>query len=339
MLKTKILEAWAILRILNTGRMVNAFKAILFYLWGRITKRVYLHYQPLALSVEPTSICNLRCPECPTGTRALTRPAGNMTLEKYQAIIDQLPKELMYLNLYVQGEPTMHPGFATMVKLAVQKKLYTSTSTNGHFIDAPSARQIVEAGLTRIIFSVDGTTQESYSRYRKGGDLARVISSIKHMTQAKSDLKKKYPLIVIQFLVFEHNEHEFDAIKKLANELNADKLELKTAQFNNYTNTSVSPPKNTKFSRYENKHQLKLKGKMINKCWRQWHSAVITWDGQMAPCCYDKDADNLLGTLSKSSFGKIWKSKENKHFKELIFKNKSSISICHNCPEGRSIRH
>nr|WP_321453672.1 radical SAM/SPASM domain-containing protein [uncultured Carboxylicivirga sp.] len=337
MLKTKILEAWAILRILTFKRIVNALKTLYIYVYGLLSKKVIIHHQPMALSIEPTSICNLKCPECPTGTNNLKRPRGKMPLEKFKQIIDQLPEELMYLNLYVQGEPTMHPNFSEMVSLANQQKLYTSTSTNGHFITPQLAYKLVEAGLTRMIFSVDGTTQSTYEKYRNRGSLSKVKDGIKNLAEAKKKLKKNYPLIVVQFLVFEHNQHQIKDIKKLSKELFADKLELKTAQFNNYDNTPVKPPTLVKFSRYEDTHQLKLKGKLYNKCWRQWHSSVITWDGKMSPCCFDKDATHQFGNISTSNFSEIWKSNNSFKFKYEIFINKKSLEICKNCPESRKL--
>jgi len=338
MFQTKILEVWAIIRILNWKRVANAFKAILFYNWGLFSKKAIIKHQPLALSIEPTSICNLKCPECPTGMNLLSRPRGTIALEEYQRIIRQLPPELMYLNLYIQGEPTMHPNFPDLVKLAHQKNLYTSTSTNGHFITPSMALKIVEAGMTRMIFSIDGTTQKTYAQYRKGGQLSKALDGIKLMIEARKLSGKRYPLIVMQFLVFKHNEHELEDINLLARKLRVDKLEIKTAQFNHYDTTSVAPPKINKFNRYEKNHQLKLKGKILNKCWRQWHSAVITWDGKVSQCCYDKDARHLLGNLNNTDFKNTWLSTDNMHFKKTIFSNKDRINICHNCPEGRSIR-
>ena len=315
--------------------MANALKAMLFYTLSRVLKKAIIKHQPFAISIEPTSICNLKCPECPTGTNTLKRPRGKISLTEYQNILNQLPKELTYLNLYIQGEPTMHPDFPEMIKLAKQKKLYTSTSTNGHFITPNLAHKIVQAGLTRIIFSIDGTTQDSYDKYRTGGQLSKAINGFINIAEAKVNLQKHYPIVIFQFLVFEHNEHQLKAAKKMASELSANKIEFKTSQFNNYKHTNVAPPTLNKFRRYEDSYQLKLKGKLHNACWRQWHSTVITWDGKVAPCCYDKDADYELGNIQSNTFPKIWKSDNNQRFKSVILSHKNSISICQNCPEGR----
>ncbi len=335
-LRTRTLEISAILRILNRRRVANLFTTILYYYIGRIKGKANFNHQPFAISIEPTSICNLKCSECPTGINDLKRARGNITLAEFKRVISMLPKELMYLNLYIQGEPTMHPQFAEMVECASQKKLYTSTSTNGHFITPGIASNIVKAGLTRIIFSIDGVTQKSYEQYRRGGKLDKAIEGLSNIVNAKKEQNTDFPIVIMQFLVFQHNENEIYEAKSLAKQLGVDKLEIKTAQFNNYKNTTVNPPLNNKYSRYEQKHQNKLKGKMLNTCWRQWHSAVITWDGQITQCCYDKDAEYAYANLRNISFNEAWNNKQNRNFKQAILSDKASFKMCHNCPEGRA---
>lgn len=331
--KVFMLDAWAIVRVLRWQRMINAFIVIMSYYWSYLTKKVKQAGKPIAFSVEPTNICNLRCPECPTGVNTLKRPVGNMEMPVYRKLINQLAPELIYLNLYVQGEPMMHPQFAEMVKYASGHGVYVSTSTNGHFLTRPLAVSLVSAGLTRLIFSVDGTTQESYQKYRIGGDLERVKESIRNIVEAKMELNSAYPIIVIQFLVFQHNEYELPQIKRMAKELNVDKLEIKTAQLNDFG--TLKPPENNRFSRYADAVGKVLKGNMKNRCWRQWHSAVVTWDGKIAPCCYDKDALFAFGNIKQQSVQEILFSKASNDFKKLIFNGKHQINMCNNCPEGR----
>ncbi len=335
-LKTSLLEAWAILRVMNLIRISNAFKTIASYFLSRTFRKINFMHKPYAVSIEPTSICNLKCPECPTGTNMLNRPRGNIDLDNYRKMLEQLSPELIYLNLYVQGEPTMHPFFAEMVSLANTANLYTSTSTNGQFINPSLADKIVESGLTRLIFSMDGYTQKSYEKYRVGGNLNKIIDGIKNINTAKKNQHKNYPLVIIQFLVFEHNEHEIKDIRNLAKQLEADKLEIKTAQFNDFSEQKIKPPRTEKYRRYHLKEELQLKGKMHNHCWRQWHSAVISWDGQLSPCCYDKDAKHTFGNLNHNSVSQLWFGTESNTFKQQIIKDKKSIKICQNCPEGRS---
>ncbi len=328
-----VLEVWAVVRVLNWVRLKNAARLIGSYIYSHRVKRAKVIAKPMAFSIEPTSICNLKCPECPTGANLLKRPRGTMHLDLYQKLLDELAPELLYLNLYIQGEPLMHPHFATMVEMASKYKLYVSTSTNGHFMNDQVAGHLVKAGLTRIIFSIDGATQGSYEKYRVGGKLEKVRESISLLTAAKKIHQSLYPLVIIQFIAFAHNEHEIDDVRKLAKTLGVDKLEIKTAQLNDFGD--MQPPRNKKYSRYTDEKALINQGG--NQCWRQWHSATATWDGKLAPCCYDKDADHAFGDLNYEQIDSLWKGDKSIRFKQQIFTSRQHIKMCQNCPEGKHL--
>ena len=115
---------------------------------------------PMTISIEPTTACNLRCPECPSGLRSFTRPTGNLKSDFFRNLIDQTYWHLCYLIFYFQGEPYINPEFLEMVQYAHRRNIYTITSTNAHFLSDENARKTVESGLDRLIISLDGTTQE-----------------------------------------------------------------------------------------------------------------------------------------------------------------------------------
>lgn len=332
----KMWEGLALIRALTFIKTINVLKVTVSYVWSRLFRNAWVIGKPFAVSFEPTSTCNLRCPECPTGANLLKRPRGTIKVSNYSAILDQLTDHLLYLNLYVQGEPFMHPELEKLIQLAASRHIYTSTSTNGHFIDNRRAVKIVEAGLTRIIFSVDGSTQESYARYRVGGELEKVKKAIQNVVQAKKEKNSKYPVVVMQFLVFRHNEHEVPEMRRLAKELGADRLEIKTAQFNDFGNGQVEAPDNSRFSRYSNAKTQELQKRSYNHCWRQWHSAVITWDGRVSPCCYDKDSIYCYGNLADTDAKVVFGNQQDLDFKNKVLFDKEKINICNNCPEGRS---
>jgi len=330
-----LLESLAVIKTITFRRLMNLFCLIYSYLKSYYTRKTQLKGKPFAFAIEPTSICNLKCPECPTGANLLKRPRGTMDLSLFRKLLLELSPDLFYLNLYIQGEPLMHPEFGKMVKEAARFKLYTSTSTNGHFMNPSLATQLVENKLTRIIFSVDGTSQESYGVYRVGGNFTKVKTSINQVVEAKKKQGALFPLVVMQFLVFHHNEHELPEIRKLARQLKVDKLEIKTAQFNSFG--KLRPPINARYSRYADELGKILKRKTNNRCWRQWHSATVTWDGRFAPCCYDKDAEHAFGNALEHDATQIWNGPKSMVFKDEIFKNRQQISMCNNCPEGKHL--
>jgi radical SAM protein with 4Fe4S-binding SPASM domain len=258
--------------------------------------------------------------------------------ELNQSIIDQLSDNLTYITYYFQGEPYLNKDFLSMVGYASSRNIYTATSSNAHYLDDSNCQKTIESGLNRLIISIDGANQGSYEKYRIGGNLSKVIEGTKNIVQWKKKLKSKTPFIIWQFIVFGHNEHEVDDIEKLAKEIGVDHLSIKTAQIYNFESGSDLLPKDPKYSRYIKKGlSYKIKNGLLSHCWRMWHACVITWDGKVVPCCFDKDGTYQLGGLNNHPFKAIWKGEEYNRFRRLILKSRKNIDICQNCSEGTKI--
>ncbi|MEO5592196.1 MAG: radical SAM/SPASM domain-containing protein [Chitinophagaceae bacterium] len=325
---------------LTPRRAWNAAKVLSsFYISKWINKPVQWGL-PVSISIEPTTSCNLRCPECPSGLRAFTRPTGMLKKDFFSETIDQLYKDLYYLVFYFQGEPYLNPQFLDMVKYAADKRIYTATSTNAHYLTDANAKKTIESGLNRLIISIDGTTQNVYQQYRVGGHLDKVLEGAKNIVKWKREMKSKTPFIIFQFLVVKHNEHQVEDVKKLAAEIGADDVWFKTAQVYDYENDpNQLIPTNNKYSRYrKNKNNVtEVKNTLQNHCWRLWHAPVITWDGLVVPCCFDKDAQHQLGDLKGKPFKEIWQNGKYTAFRKKIMQSRKNIDICANCSEGTKV--
>jgi len=325
---------------LTPRRLWNGLKVLgSFYASRLLNKPVQWGY-PVSISFEPTTSCNLRCPECPSGLRAFTRPTGMLEKDFFTKTIDEIHKELLYLIFYFQGEPYLNPAFLDMVQYASKKGIYTATSTNAHYLNDANAKRTVESGLDRLIISIDGTTQEVYQQYRVGGNLEKVIEGAKNIVRWKKALDSKTPYVFFQFLVVKPNEHQIEDIKKLAKEVGVDDVRFKTAQVYDYQNDpNKLIPTIDKFSRYEKKEDgnYSAKNKLANRCWKMQHSNVITWDGLVVPCCFDKDAMHQLGNLKTQSFKQIWHNENYKQFRQQLMKSRKNIDICANCSEGVNV--
>jgi radical SAM protein with 4Fe4S-binding SPASM domain len=339
MKKAALIDNLQIVKTLTVSRILNLLRLRFSYHWSRLSGKPFHAGMPYALSIEPTTACNLGCPACPSGLKAFTRPTGKTDLTEHENWLEQVRKNTFYINYYFQGEPFLHPRFLELIKAAKHRKIYTATSTNAHFIDARKAEEIVLSGLDRLIISIDGLTQETYSSYRVHGELKKVIEASRQLVAAKHRLKSSTPFLIFQFLVVRANEHEIEQLQELANSIGIDEVRFKTAQVYDYENGNELIPENEKYSRYirqkDGTYRVKYKGG--NHCWRSWSSAVITWDGQIVPCCFDKDAQHTLGNLKALSFKQIWKSDRYKTFRKNVLNDRNSIEICTNCSEGAKV--
>jgi radical SAM protein with 4Fe4S-binding SPASM domain len=321
-------------------RLWNGLKVLSSFYTSRLLNKPVQWGYPVSISFEPTTSCNLRCPECPSGLRAFTRPTGMLEKDFFTKTIDEIHKELLYLIFYFQGEPYLNPDFLDMVKYASSKGIYTATSTNAHYLNDVNAKRTIESGLDRLIISIDGTTQDVYQQYRIGGKLEKVIEGAKNIVKWKKALGSKKPYVFFQFLVVKPNEHQIKDIKKLAKEVGVDDVRFKTAQVYEYeTDPNKLIPTIDKFSRYTKNEDgsYTAKNKLANRCWKMQHSNVITWDGLVVPCCFDKDAMHHLGNLKTQSFKEIWHNENYKQFRQQLMKSRKNIDICANCSEGVSV--
>jgi radical SAM protein with 4Fe4S-binding SPASM domain len=332
-------EIFALFKYFTIRKTLNFFKLYSSFLISKTLKSSHISGMPLALSLEPTTACNLGCPECPSGLKKFTRKTGNLTTSLNKKIIDELKHNLSYINYYFQGEPYINPNFFEFISYANSKKIFCSTSTNGHFLNDSNCEKTIKSGLKRLIISIDGNDQKTYEEYRKNGEYKKVIKGTKNILKWKKKLNSQFPHVIFQFLVVKTNEHLVNEMKELTASLGVDELRIKTAQFYNFKNGNKLMPENEKYNRYvkTKSGEYKLKNKMFNHCWRMWNSAVITVNGELVPCCFDKDANYKMGNIKITSFEKVWKSKEYNTFRNQIFLDRSQIEICKNCSEGTKV--
>ncbi|MCS7037031.1 MAG: SPASM domain-containing protein [Saprospiraceae bacterium] len=317
-------------------RAWNAVRVLTSYYLTRLIGVPVQWGMPISISIEPTTACNLRCPECPSGLRAFSRPTGNVRADFFRRIVDELSRDTYSLYFYFQGEPYIHPEFFDMVRYAHERGLFTATSTNGHFLDAERARRTVESGLDRLIVSVDGLTQETYERYRVGGHLARVVQGIRELAYWKRRLRSRRPHVIVQFLVFRHNESQINAFRRSALGWGANEIRLKSAQVYDYQHGNPLIPEQERYARYVRQPNgtWAPRHALANRCWRLWHASVITWDGIVVPCCFDKDAQHRLGDLKTAPFRDIWHGAAYRQFRQRLLRGRKEIDICSNCSEG-----
>lgn len=280
---------------------------------------------PSNLLIEPTNICNLKCPGCPTGAGILTRPKGYMSYDNFKKIIDEIGSGLESVFLWNYGEPFLNPDVFKMIKYARTKGIKTVTSTNGYFLE-DNINNIIDSGIDILRVSLDGASKETYDTYRKNGDFKKVINNL-------TDLCEKKPkdiYIELQFIIMKHNEHEVEKIKKLAKNIGVDKLSLKSVWFldkrlrDKYKDLI---PKNKIYQR-----RLKQSG----YCIRPWYHMTIQWNGDVAPCCYDANCQINLGNVFDVGVEAVWNGKKFKNLRKIMkkqYNGEKIMPICNKCPE------
>lgn len=318
------------IRYISPTKIFNFCRLCLVYVKLLIGRKCKSLPQPFFASFEPTDICNLSCKMCPSGQKQLKRQRGFANLQTYKKFIDENCKFMTTIILHFQGEPLMHTQLAEMIAYAHEKNVYTMLSTNGQLL-AKYALDISAAGLDKIVVSLDGLTDETYCKYRNGGNVKNVITGLERLSELP---RKNRPYIELQVLVFSHNEHELSAFKTLKKRFKIDKIVFKTAQI--YEKSQVDfLPNNKHYSRYllDKNGNIALKKPIRNKCKRLIFGSVVCYDGAVVPCCFDKDADYNFGNINDNQLSDIRNTKAYCNFVEKVFTNRKSLNICNNCTE------
>ena len=303
-------------------------------------KRSKLYGYPPRVSIETGNVCNLRCPLCPTGQRAPDVKRGFMTFDNFKKIIDEFGCYIILLRLYNWGEPLLNKDLLQMAHYAVKKRISTTISTNLNILDLEVARQLLEAGLTKIFVSCDGASPETYEKYHIGGNFDRVINNIKLLVKEKQKLSNCYTRIVWLFHVFRHNEHEVDAVKKMAEEIG---VELRINKMRTdmgkeiFEKARVSVerdsqwiPDDPKYCAFDMEHKEVKEQKSF--CDLPWKETVINWDGSILPCCAVFEDKYSYGDAFKSSFKNVWNGKKYVAARrELLGEENEGGTICHIC--------
>jgi radical SAM protein with 4Fe4S-binding SPASM domain len=294
---------------------------------------------PTHLQIEPSSRCNLRCTLCPV-TEGLSRPTGNMSLDVFRRLIDEVGPYVFLIILWDWGEPFLNPLIYDMISYAKRWDIKLVTSTNGHvFAHGDHAERLVLSGLDSIIFSVDGLHQTTYEKYRQGGDLATVLEGIQRVLEARRALKSTTPLVDLRFIVMRHNEHEIPQLPGLARSLGVDALTLRT--LNTYDDGECCStqadggallPTTVDYQpfRLDPRDGSRIR-RAANPCKALWNNPAIHADGRVCPCTFDARGRYVLGDLNKESFRDIWWGAPYRRLRRRFRRDYRGLVLCSEC--------
>lgn len=168
------------------------------------------------LQLEPISHCNLTCPACPVtqfGVDPAYHPnrAATLPLDVMLDVVDQLP-DLRKILFYNFGEPFLHPQAIDFLRAVRRRRpdVELHTSTNGLALTETKIRAIAEERLLdRIVFSIDGSSQETYAQYRVGGRFERALEALESMARACEAAGSRSQIELLwQYILFEWNDRD-----------------------------------------------------------------------------------------------------------------------------------
>jgi len=282
--------------------------------WNEYPKRRIVNDFPLHVDIESTNACNLRCIMCPRNF--MTEKIGYMEWALFEKIIDEGAEyQLPSIKLNYRGEPLLHPRLPEMVAYAKKKGIIeVQFNTNGLSLNEKKTGELLDAGLDRMIFSVDGATKETYERIRTGSNYERVVNNIKALVKTRNERGLKRPLVRVQMVKMKENEHEIEDFLKMwmpvANRV------------------AISIEREPMGVRKEVEHF---------PCPQIWQRLMVCWDGEVRMCCGDWEGEIVLGNANESTIYELWHSEKLNEIRQLHSQGRfNEIPVCARCEVNTS---
>jgi len=296
---------------------------------------------PYLLEIEPSNVCNIRCPLCPSPPWLITRRKRFMSYEDFMTIVENVSGVVHNIYITGCGEPLLNRDIWRMVRYAADRGLSTSISTNATLFTDKWIEEVFMSGLDHLIFSFDGVSKKSYEHFRVGADFYVVRRNIERICAKRQELGISKPFLEWQFILNRYNEDEVELAHALSKQWGIDRFHVKSLSLNEHLYDDeklreLAREYLPRKGRMPYKMRYKWKGQVLQPkprgktCALPMQSPVILVDGSVSICCMDINGQYTIGNVLKQPFVKLWhspayrKMRNRAHMREL--------PICARCP-------
>lgn len=353
---------------LNSARRIWYFKTR-FSNSPRLRKDTTCPY-PTEYTLETGAACNLRCPGCPTGRREKGMPRGLLSYDRFRIFFDKIMPYALRFHLFNWGEPFLNQEILPMISLSAAHGIATHIDSNLTLreFSAEEAEAIVRSGLTQLVASIDGASQETYGKYRIGGDFTRAIRNLENLRKTRDRLGLEKPRLIWKFLVNAFNESEMKKAKAMAAKMGVpisfDLMDLPHESWRSSFHLKLAAQRTTK-------DEIRIRGENVEVTNRSrlpvlanregetnrllpqvidtiaWHPQLFAWciqpfkmllinvDGNVYPCCNVYGDEYALGNLSTESLAEIWNNAKFRKCRRFLFNfgpKQDTGSVCETLP-------
>ena len=281
---------------------------------------------PLTFTVETILGCNFQCPECAVGGDFIVRKKGWMNFERFKIIADKIRPYCQYLYLHIWGEPLLNKDIFKMISYA-SRFTKTHISTNGNLMTEETAARLIRSGVSDIIVSIDGVSQEIYERYRVGGQVEKAINALKNLKKFKNQFGSNVN-IHPQYIVFKHNQHEMQKFNELCRTIGF--KPIFKAPYIRHQNSQFKLSDYSQFTRPVYQKLSNLRAAMRD-CPNAENVFTILLDGSVVLCCHDHGGATCYGNIFDQSVEDIWNSDEFRKERHNILSGKAPKFCLDNC--------
>lgn len=282
---------------------------------------------PYKITFDPSSLCNLRCGGCHTGTKhpEMIKPSV-LKFEDFKVMFDKVKDYTLSISLYNWGEPFLNKDIFKIIQYSTENKVGTTLHSNFNHFNEEMAEKLIRSGLTHLYLSIDGASQDIYSIYRIKGNYDVVIKNVETLLRKKKELNSHFPIVTWKYLTFDHNIHQIKQAAQKAEALGVDDFEVFKA------NTSLMDL-HQEAQKYI--QQPALFKTLPARCNSLWSSIYVGPDGSLFPCSLSFRASESFGNLLHSDLKNIWNNSQYINARALFTNKKPGTdnlpSPCNTC--------
>jgi MoaA/NifB/PqqE/SkfB family radical SAM enzyme len=301
-----------------------AFENFLLAHYERAQRVEVVRSRPFVLLLDPSSLCQLQCPACPTGLenaglvgqgrdyyrsrRTLLSP------EIFDTILAELGEFLFFVHLYNWGEPLLNPHLSSFIRKLVERDVAVDIHTNLSLpLSDKTIEELMTSGLDRIEASIDGFSQETYGRYRVRGRFELARDNLLRLAAARDRLGAATE-IVWNFLVFRFNETEIEAARGFCAERGIEFVRREAGLTEAMRQEFLPTYREGEILEdcFAQRAKPFVPGSIVTRpelsCGWHYFYSVINADGSLSPCCAPWESDWDFGTVTPggTSFADIW---------------------------------
>ncbi len=277
------------------------------------------------LRLELSNTCNHSCIFC--AHRKMTRPKKQMEDGFIRRILrEAYDAGFRGLGYYASGEPFMTKRLAEYVKLAKDIGYdYVYIDTNGGAVEFDRIREVIDAGLDSIKFSINGTNAENYKLIHGRDDFERVTDNLKKTYRYKQTLERKLNVFV-SFAVTKYTEKDLDDFISEFSKYSDDIITANVIDMGGYV------PEVRKFLRNSNKTDFS--DGMTVPCYTLWNTFIVTCEGYVTACCADFQNYFAYADLNKETIWDAWTNPYITQLRKDHLEGKIKGTPCETCIGG-----
>ena len=282
-------------------------------------------FTPRIFMIESTLACNLRCPECAIGGKLISRKHEMMSFNRFKVLADKIRPYAQFLYPYIWGEPTLNPDIIPILRYA-STFTKTNISTNGMTMTEILAEELITSGVSSIIVSIDGLSQDVYGRYRIGGDVQKAWTALELLQRCNLKHGTRVALTP-QYIVFSHNQHEMEPFAEKCRDIGLEPA-FKAPYLRETSRFEYSDHSEYIRTHYPTEDALK---NAMRDCPDARFTFTILVDGSVVACCYDHDNATVFGNLFEQDVDEIWNSPRYRQFRWDMLSGNAPHYCTENC--------